>query len=191
MLTLTSSHGPADDQTAHTQQQSAPPASACIPAPGQRICAIPAPANRHVYRNRSAGPLEIKADPYAMGDTPAITLVRRRPDFHGRAPGVGIFRSRHRQRVRRYHRARSPLMRSWTAAPVLSCSCYSRPDRGAKRAQEIHLRMTATVEARDGDGVRFEPHNGFKLTISGVSHSNIPSSTRSQSVSWTSTSHPT
>ena len=73
-------------------------------------------------------------------------------------------RAWHRQRDRR-GRARRKC-RSWTAAPVTSCSCCSRPASRSSCSPKRFIRIKKRVKVEDGDKwAKFEPFEGFKVNF--------------------------
>ena len=128
----------------------------------------PATPNTGIVFRRTdlAQPLEIKADPYAVGDTRLSSCLEKGGErvstvehLMSALSGLGIDNA--------YVDVTAPEV------PILDGSAgpfvFLLQSAGIEEqaAPKKFIRIVQTVEARDGDKwVRFEPHNGFKLTLS-------------------------
>ena len=128
----------------------------------------PAAANTGIVFRRTdlAQPLEIKADPYAVGDTRLSSCLEKAGEristiehLMSAFAGLGIDNA--------YVDVTAPEV------PIMDGSAgpfvFLLQSAGIEEqsAPKKFIRILQPVEARDGDKwVRFEPHNGFKLTLS-------------------------
>jgi UDP-3-O-[3-hydroxymyristoyl] N-acetylglucosamine deacetylase len=128
----------------------------------------PAAANTGIVFRRIDLPqvLEIKADPYAIGDTRLSSCLEKNGEristvehLMSAFSGLGIDNA--------YVDVTAPEI------PILDGSAgpfvFLLQSAGIEEqsAPKRFIRILQTVEVRDGDKwVRFEPHNGFKLTLS-------------------------
>ena len=156
------------DQTAHTQQHD--PRHRRRPAYRRQGLPYfaPAPANTGIVFRRIdlPRPLEIKADPYAIGDTRLSSCLEKNGEristvehLMSAFSGLGIDNA-----YVDITAPEVPIMDGSAGPFVFLLQSAGIEEQSAPKK---FIRILQTVEARDGDKwVRFEPHNGFKLTLS-------------------------
>ena len=135
-------------------------------------------------------PLEIKADPYAVGDTRLSSCLEKGGErvstvehLMSAFSGLGIDNA--------YVDLTAPEV------PIMDGSAgpfvFLLQSAGIEEqtAPKKFIRIVQAVEARDGDKwVRFEPHNGFKLTLSiAFDHPVFDKSRKSVCVDFSTTSY--
>jgi len=113
-----------------------------------------------------AQPVEIKADPYAVGDTRLSSCLEREgvristvEHLMSAFSGLGIDNA--------YVDLTAPEVPIMDGSAGPFVFLLQSAGIEEQNAPKRFIRIVKPVEARDGDKwVRFEPHNGFKLTLS-------------------------
>ena len=128
----------------------------------------PAAANTGIVFRRVdlSQPLEIKADPYAIGDTRLSSCLEKNGEristvehLMSAFSGLGIDNA--------YVDVTAPEVPIMDGSAGPFVFLLQAAGIEEQNALKKFIRILQTVEARDGDKwVRFEPHNGFKLTLS-------------------------
>jgi UDP-3-O-[3-hydroxymyristoyl] N-acetylglucosamine deacetylase len=128
----------------------------------------PAAANTGIVFRRTdlAQPLEIKADPYAVGDTRLSSCLEKGGErvstvehLMSALSGLGIDNA--------YVDLTAPEVPIMDGSAGPFVFLLQSAGIEEQNAPKKFIRIVQAVEARDGDKwVRFEPHNGFKLTLS-------------------------
>ena len=135
-------------------------------------------------------PLEIRADPYAVGDTRLSSCLERNGErvstvehLMSALSGLGIDNA-----CVDLTAPEVPIM-DGSAGPFVFLLQSAGIEE--QNAQKKFIRIKQPVEARDGDKwVRFEPHNGFKLTLSiAFEHPVFDKSRQSVCVDFSTTSY--
>jgi UDP-3-O-[3-hydroxymyristoyl] N-acetylglucosamine deacetylase len=111
-------------------------------------------------------PLEIKADPYAVGDTRLSSCLEKGGErvstvehLMSALSGLGIDNA--------YVDLTAPEVPIMDGSAGPFVFLLQSAGIEEQNAPKKFIRIAQAVEARDGDKwVRFEPHNGFKLTLS-------------------------
>jgi UDP-3-O-[3-hydroxymyristoyl] N-acetylglucosamine deacetylase len=111
-------------------------------------------------------PLEIKADPYAVGDTRLSSCLEKGGErvstvehLMSALSGLGIDNA--------YVDLTAPEVPIMDGSAGPFVFLLQSAGIEEQNAPKKFIRIVQAVEARDGDKwVRFEPHNGFKLTLS-------------------------
>jgi len=128
----------------------------------------PAAANTGIVFRRTdlAQPLEFKADPYAVGDTRLSSCLEKGGErvstvehLMSALSGLGIDNA--------YVDLTAPEVPIMDGSAGPFVFLLQSAGIEEQNAPKKFIRIVQAVEARDGDKwVRFEPHNGFKLTLS-------------------------
>jgi len=128
----------------------------------------PAAANTGIVFRRTdlAQPLEVKADPYAVGDTRLSSCLEKGGErvstvehLMSALSGLGIDNA--------YVDLTAPEVPIMDGSAGPFVFLLQSAGIEEQNAPKKFIRIVQAVEARDGDKwVRFEPHNGFKLTLS-------------------------
>jgi UDP-3-O-[3-hydroxymyristoyl] N-acetylglucosamine deacetylase len=128
----------------------------------------PAAANTGIVYRRTdlTPPVEIKAEPYAVGDTRLSSCLERDgvristvEHLMSALAGLGIDNA-----YVDLTAAEVPIMDGSAGPFVFLLQSAGIEEQNARKK---FIRIQKPVEVRDGDKwVRFEPHNGFKLTMS-------------------------
>ncbi len=135
-------------------------------------------------------PLEIKADPYAVGDTRLSSCLEKGGErvstvehLMSALSGLGIDNA-----YVDLSAPEVPIMDGSAGPFVFLLQSAGIEEQNAPKK---FIRILQTVEARDGDKwVRFEPHNGFKLTLSiAFDHPVFDKSRQSVCVDFSTTSY--
>jgi UDP-3-O-[3-hydroxymyristoyl] N-acetylglucosamine deacetylase len=126
-----------------------------------------APGTGIVFRRTDlAPPVEIKADPYAVGDTRLSSCLEKNGErvstvehLMSAFSGLGIDNA--------YVDVTAPEVPIMDGSAGPFVFLLQSAGIEEQNAPKKFIRVMQAVEARDGDKwVRFEPHNGFKLTLS-------------------------
>ena len=135
-------------------------------------------------------PLEIKADPYAVGDTRLSSCLQKNGErvstvehLMSAVAGLGIDNA-----YVDLTAAEVPIMDGSAGPFVFLLQSAGIEEQNAPKR---FIRILQAVEARDGDKwVRLEPHNGFKLTLSiDFDHPIVDKSRQSVCVDFSTTSY--
>jgi len=128
----------------------------------------PAAANTGIVFRRTdlPQPLEIKADPYAVGDTRLSSCLEKNGErvstvehLMSALSGLGIDNA--------YVDVTAPEVPIMDGSAGPFVFLLQSAGIEEQNAPKKFIRIVQAVEARDGDKwVRFDPHNGFKLTLS-------------------------
>jgi UDP-3-O-[3-hydroxymyristoyl] N-acetylglucosamine deacetylase len=128
----------------------------------------PAAANTGIVFRRTdlPQPLEIKADPYAVGDTRLSSCLEKNGErvatvehLMSALSGLGIDNA--------YVDLTAPEVPIMDGSAGPFVFLLQSAGIEEQNAPKKFIRIVQAVEARDGDKwVRFDPHNGFKLTLS-------------------------
>ena len=128
----------------------------------------PAAANSGIVFRRAdlPQPLEIKADPYAVGDTRLSSCLEKNGEristvehLMSAFSGLGIDNA--------YVDVTAPEVPIMDGSAGPFVFLLQSAGIEEQNAPKKFIRILQTVEAREGDKwVRFEPHDGFKLTLS-------------------------
>jgi UDP-3-O-[3-hydroxymyristoyl] N-acetylglucosamine deacetylase len=152
----------------------------------------PAAANTGIVFRRIdlPQPIEIKADPYAVGDTRLSSCLEKGGEristvehLMSALSGLGIDNA-----YVDLSAPEVPIMDGSAGPFVFLLQSAGIEEQNAPKK---FIRILQTVEARDGDKwVRFEPHNGFKLTLSiAFDHPVFDKSRQSVCVDFSTTSY--
>jgi len=150
-----------------------------------------APGTGVVFRRIDlANPVEIKASPYAVGDTRLSSCLERDgvrvstvEHLMSALAGLGI------DNVYVDLTAPEVPIMDGSAGPFVFL--LQSAGLQEQKAPKVFIRILKTIEVRQGDKwVRFEPHNGFKLDLSiDFDHSALERSRQSVCVDFSSTSY--
>jgi UDP-3-O-[3-hydroxymyristoyl] N-acetylglucosamine deacetylase len=152
----------------------------------------PAPANSGIVFRRTdlTPPVEIKGEPYAVGDTRLSSCLERGgarvatvEHLMSALAGLGIDNA-----YVDLSAAEVPIM-DGSAGPFVFL--LQSAGIAEQKAPKKFIRIVKPVEVRDGDKwARFEPHNGYKLTMSiDFAHPVFDKSGKSVTVDFSETSY--
>src|SRR6185503_19071245 len=150
-----------------------------------------APNTGIVFRRTDlAQPVEIKADPYAVGDTRLSSCLEKSGEristvehLMSAFSGLGVDNA--------YVDVSAPEVPIMDGSAGPFVFLLQSAGIEEQNAPKKFIRILQAVEARDGDKwVRFEPHNGFKLTLSiAFDHPVFDKSRQSVCVDFSTTSY--